>query len=317
MNTKKAQIILLLIAVIQSASIFTTNAQVSRTSNGILVKTGGKQIGLMAVNDGAFCLSLNDSIAPGIIKSVFIDDSSDTTTPYTVISAPPFYEIKTSYGKLMINTATQMWSLYDAAGGVLIRDGAYAATDSSIEIAHTAKGLLYGSGNRSTRALEKNESASAVGNGVAGIPYFWSNAGYSAFAVSVNDDQPATWNRDKDKTALTWKFAGKAANLYLWPAKTMYAAAKGYVLLTGRPKLPPRWAFGYLQSKWGWDDSTYIAGVATRFRADKLPVDAFIYDFEWYTTLPDYAVKKEGKEGFSVLRSIPNFSLTRPNKSLI
>jgi len=299
MKIKKVQLILLLIAVLQSAAIFTANAQITKVKNGILVKTGAQQVGLSVANDAAFCLSLNDSIAPSAIKSVFIDESNKTTTPYTVISAAPLYGIKTSYGKLMINTETKSWSLYDAAGHKLISDGAYSITDSSIQITHSAQGLLYGSGNRTTKDLEKNESASSVWNGAAGIPYFWNNAGYSAFGVSANDDKPATWNQAKDKTALTWKFSGKAANLYLWPAKTMYDGANGYVKLTGRPKLPPRWAFGYLQSQWGWADSAYIANVLTKFRTHKLPVDAFIFDFEWYTTTPDYAVKKEGKEGFT------------------
>ena len=299
MKIKKVQLILLLVAVLQAATIFNANAQITKIINGILVKTGDKQIGLLATNNAAFCLSLNDSIAPSTIKSVFIDESNKVIIPYTVISAAPLYGIKTSYGKLLINTETRSWSLYDAAGHELITDGAYLSTDSSIQITHSAQGLLYGSGNRTTKDLEKNESASSVWNGAAGIPYFWNNAGYSAFGVSANDDKPATWNQAKDKTALTWKFSGKAANLYLWPAKTMYDGASGYVKLTGRPKLPPRWAFGYLQSQWGWADSAYIANVLTKFRTHKLPVDAFIFDFEWYTTTPDYAVKKEGKEGFT------------------
>jgi alpha-glucosidase len=299
MNIKKAPLILLLIALLQSAAIFTAKAQITKTPHGILLKAAGRQVGLTVINDGAFCLSLNDSIAPSAIKSVFIDHSNKTTSPFTVISAAPSYGIKTSYGKLMVNTATQTWSLYDKAGRVLIRDGAFSSTGASMQITHTANGLLYGSGNRASKELEKNESASSVWNGAAGIPYFWNSAGYSAFGVSANDDNPATWNRDKAKSTLTWKFPGKAANLYLWPAKTMYDAAKGYVKLTGRPKLPPRWAFGYLQSQWGWQDSAYVSNVATKFRKDKLPVDAFIFDFEWYTTLPDYAVHKEGQPGFT------------------
>jgi alpha-glucosidase len=299
MKIKKGQLFLLLIAVLQSAAIFTANAQISKIPNGILVKVGGQQVGLLAIKDAVFCLSLNDSIAPSTINSVFIDESNKAITPYTVISASPSYGIKTSYGKLMINTDTKVWSLYDAAGKVLIRDGAFSSAGTSIQITHTGEGLLYGSGNMSSKELEKDRSASSVGNGVAGIPYFWNSAGYSAFGVSANDDKPATWDRAKDKAALTWKFSGKAANLYLWPAKTMYDGAKGYVKLTGKPKLPPRWAFGYLQSQWGWADSTYIADVATKFRTHKLPVDAFIFDFEWYTTLPDYAVGKEGKAGFT------------------
>jgi len=286
-------------AVLQSAAIFTANAQISKIPNGIIVKAGGQQVALLAVKDAAFCLSLNDSIAPSAIKSVFIDDSNKATSPYSVISATPSYGIKTSYGKLMINTETHTWSLYDAAGQVLIHDGAYSSTGAAIQITHTAQGLLYGSGNRVSKELEKDQSSSSVSNGVVGIPYFWNSAGYSAFGVSANDDNPATWNRDKAKTALTWTFSGKAANLYLWPAKTMYDGASGYVKLTGRPKLPPRWAFGYLQSQWGWTDSTYVADVATKFRTHKLPVDAFIFDFEWYTTTPDYFVPKQGKPGFT------------------
>jgi alpha-glucosidase len=299
MKIKKGQLILLLIAVLQSAAIFTTNAQITKIPHGILVKAGGRQVGLMTAKDAAFCLSLNDSIAPSAIKSVFIDDSNKAITPFTVISAAPSYGIKTLYGKLMINTGTNTWSLYDAAGRVLIQDGAFLSTGTSIQITHTAKGLMYGSGNNSSKELEKNQSSSSVGNGVAGIPYFWNRAGYSAFGVSANDDNPASWNRVNDKAALTWKFPGKSANLYLWPAKTIYDGAKGYVKLTGRPKLPPRWAFGYLQSQWGWADSTYITNVLAKFRTHKLPVDAFIFDFEWYTTLPDYSVGKEGKAGFT------------------
>ena len=299
MKIQKRQLILLWAVVLQSAVIFTANAQITKILHGISVTTGGRQVALLATNDAAFCLSLNDSIAPSTIKSVFIDERNKAITPYTVISAPPLYGIKTSYGKLMINTDTRVWSLYDAAGRVLVRDGAYSSTDSSIHITYTAKGLFYGAGNKSSKALEKNQSGSSVFNGVADIPYSWNSTGYSAFGVSANDDNPATWNRAGDKAVLTWTFSGKAANLYLWPAKTIYDGARGYVKLTGRPKLPPRWAFGYLQSEWGWADSAYIADVLTKFRTHKLPVDAFIFDFEWYTTVPDYSVHKEGKEGFS------------------
>lgn len=299
MKIKKRKLLLLLLVLVwQSGVIFNANAQMIKIPHGILVKAGNRQVGLSTANDAAFCLSLNNQGMPSAIKSVFIDRENKANTPFTVISAAPLYGIKTSYGKLTFNTQTKQWLLYDASGRVLISDGNFTSTDTSIQVTHAAGGLFYGSGNKTT-SLIKKESASSVNNGVAGIPYFWNTVGYSAFAVAVNDDKPATWSKPKDKKDLTWTFAGNAADLYLWPAKTMYVGASGYVKLTGRPKLPPRWAFGYLQSKWGWDDSTYIADVATKFRTHQLPVDAFIFDFEWYTTTPDYAVKKEGKQGFS------------------
>lgn len=298
MKIKQLKLIALLITVLQSAAIFNASAQVTKVSNGIIVKVGNHDIGLSADKNAVFCLSLSSSKTPSAIKSVFIDKGNKMATPYTVISAAPVFGIKTSYGKLIINADTKVWSLYDAAGTELVKDGTYSFTDTSVLISQTTNGLLYGSGNIATKKLEKDKSASASGNGVAGIPYFWNTTGYSAFGVSTDDNKPATWNRVNNKS-LNWKFEGRSANLYLWPAKTMYDGISGYVKLTGRPKLPPRWAFGYLQSQWGWADSAYISDVETKFRSHKLPVDAFIFDFEWYTKTPDYTVKKEGKEGYS------------------
>ncbi|WPQ66437.1 glycoside hydrolase family 31 protein [Chitinophaga sancti] len=287
----KNKMLLLLLAM--QAAVFTTNAQVRKTSNGIIVNAGGHQVGLFTTNNAAFCLSLNGEM----IKSTFIASGNSASSPYTVVSTPPLYGIKTAYGQLTINTTTGTWSLYDAKGQPLIQNGAYRFTDSSVEIDHTIQGLLYGAGNISSKDLTKSQSGSAVGNGVAGIPYLWNTTGYSAFGVAANDNQPASWTTNHNQ--LAWKFPSKIANLYLWPASTIYDGAKGYVKLTGQPKLPPRWAFGYLQSQWGWEDSTYISNVLTKFRTLHLPVDAFIFDFEWYTTTPDYTVPKEGQKGYS------------------
>lgn len=300
MKVSKSLFGLLLIVVLQFLAALPAVAQIQKTAGGIVVTAGNQKIALTASKAGAFCLSLNDSAAmPSIIKSTFIDQSDNGAAPFTVIAAAPQYGIKTTFGKLLINAETKVWSLYDAAGKALISDGGFSSKGSSIQLTHTVEGPLYGSGNRATKDLEKEQSASSVWNGAAGIPYFWSTKGYSAFGVAVDDDKPATWDRTKGKADLKWNFTGKAANLYLWPAKTMYDAAGVYVKLTGRPKLPPRWAFGYLQSQWGWADSVYIANVASKFRTHKLPVNAFIFDFEWYTKLPDYAVKKEGEKDFT------------------
>ena len=58
----------------------------------------------------------------------------------------------------------------------------------------------------------------------------------------------------------------------------------------------------FLQSQWGWQDRNYIENTLHKFREKKLPVDAFIYDFEWYTPFPDYAVGNKGVANF------PDFS---------
>ena len=83
------------------------------------------------------------------------------------------------------------------------------------------------------------------------------------------------------------------------PAASLKDAARAYSRLTGAAPVPPLWAFGYLQSRWGWKSRAYIEDTLDQFRNLKLPVDAFIYDFEWYTTEPDYKLPQNGIAGFN------------------
>ena len=56
----------------------------------------------------------------------------------------------------------------------------------------------------------------------------------------------------------------------------------GYTLLTGRQPLPPRWAFGYLQSKYGYRSEEEAISVVSKLRAQGFPIDALILDLYWY-----------------------------------
>lgn len=157
--------------------------------------------------------------------------------------------------------------------------------------------LLYGSGNGS-RGLAQDAGISRVGNGVAVVPFYWSTAGYAVLAITDDDLRPAQWRREDDGSAITWSFPDGHAELYLMRAATFADAERDYAALVGPAPVPPRWAFGYLQSRWGWVDRAYIEDTARQFRSRKLPVDAFIFDFEWYTPVPDYKLPPEGLPHF-------------------
>ena len=53
-----------------------------------------------------------------------------------------------------------------------------------------------------------------------------------------------------------------------------------YTALTGRPALPPRWALGYHQSRWGWWPDDRVREIAERFRSEQLPADALWLDIQ-------------------------------------
>lgn len=54
-----------------------------------------------------------------------------------------------------------------------------------------------------------------------------------------------------------------------------------YSRITGRMPLPPRWALGYQQSRWGYFPDSELIRVADEFRARGFPGDVLYSDLDW------------------------------------
>jgi alpha-glucosidase len=54
-----------------------------------------------------------------------------------------------------------------------------------------------------------------------------------------------------------------------------------YASLTGRPSLPPRWALGYHQSRWGYVTDAQVRDVARGFRDEGLPLSVVHLDIDY------------------------------------
>ena len=285
------------------------NVQTNR--NGIEIQMGNAQVELAPVDTGAFRLSVafdgKSSPAP---SSFLADVTVSSPIAWEVARRDGLVGIQTKAGQILMNPENGDWTLLNAGNQVLIPlHGAAgfsqtnAAGDPLIDITY---GLItnqpfgvYGCGNGNPSLLQ-TQTVTRVANGVAVIPSYWSPNGYAVLAVSSNDNLPADWHASAaGGGTVTWRFTGNTADLYLMPAANLRAASEACSALTGRAPVPPLWAFGYLQSRWGWKDRAYIEDTLKQFKNRKIPVDAFIYDFEWYTTTPDYEVPPEGVPGFS------------------
>jgi alpha-glucosidase len=55
---------------------------------------------------------------------------------------------------------------------------------------------------------------------------------------------------------------------------------RGLVDLSGHSPMPPRWTLGFLNSQWGSSESE-IRAITQRYRAEHIPLDGFIMDFDW------------------------------------
>ncbi|MGI4761584.1 MAG: TIM-barrel domain-containing protein [Janthinobacterium lividum] len=55
-----------------------------------------------------------------------------------------------------------------------------------------------------------------------------------------------------------------------------------YTALTGRQPLPPRWALGLIQSRFGYRSQAEMLAVARRMRRENFPLDALVLDLFWF-----------------------------------
>lgn len=75
-------------------------------------------------------------------------------------------------------------------------------------------------------------------------------------------------------------FVDGALRYYLFTGSPAEVLAD-YLELTGRPKLPPRWALGYHQSRWGYKTESDIRDLVENFRLHRLRLDAIHLDIDY------------------------------------
>ncbi len=214
MNNSRKSLGLLWIVLFHLVILRSAQAQYSTTPAGIFVNVGGQQVELDDVKQAAFRISICNSGTPVAIPSVFIDSSESSILDFTIVSDTPSYGILTSFGKLMINSSTKVWSFYDSDGNVLVSSGTFTTSGSLQTFNDGARnsGTFYGSGNQTTNNLIKTSSSSTMSNGKTDIPYFWNSFGYSALGISPDDDNPAQWTNNNSSTAV-WSVSGSSARL--------------------------------------------------------------------------------------------------------
>ena len=54
-----------------------------------------------------------------------------------------------------------------------------------------------------------------------------------------------------------------------------------YTELTGRPALPPRWALGYHQSRWGYKNEADVRAITDGFAKLGIPLSAVHLDIDY------------------------------------
>lgn len=111
------------------------------------------------------------------------------------------------------------------------------------------------------------------------IPFYLGLAGGTAWGVFLD----STWRSffdfgQTEPDAVRIGAAGGDLDLYLIAGPAPAAVLDRYTALTGRPDLPPLWALGYQQSRWGYETTQRVEEVVAMHRAARLPLDVIWLD---------------------------------------
>lgn len=132
--------------------------------------------------------------------------------------------------------------------------------------------------------------------------FYFNNTWRSRFQMGRNE--PDVWSVDGESGELDY---------YVIYGPAPADALEGVGMLLGTTPLPPRWALGYHQSRYGYESEAVVRDIATQFRERDIPCDVIHLDIEYMDgyrvftfdpeTFPDPGklVADLGQRGFRVV----------------
>lgn len=81
--------------------------------------------------------------------------------------------------------------------------------------------------------------------------------------------------------------------VYLVEADSPYAVAREFLRAIGRSYLPPLWAFGYGQSRWGYRSEADLDEVVKGYEEADIPLEYLCMDIDYMDRFMDFTVNEE------------------------
>ena len=139
--------------------------------------------------------------------------------------------------------------------------------------------------------LENEEKVYGLGENVRGI----NKRGW--IYKSCCADEP---NHVEDRTSLyahlnelKITLSEPDADVYVMTGESILDIVKQFRQLIGRSYIPPKWAFGYQQSRWGYMNEDDIREVVKGHREKKIPLESIYMDIDYMERFKDFTVNQE------------------------
>jgi alpha-glucosidase len=92
-------------------------------------------------------------------------------------------------------------------------------------------------------------------------------------------------------------------DLYIIQGDTLKSIVKEFRMLIGESYAPPKWAFGYGQSRWGYGTEYEAREVIRKFRENNIPLEMLYLDIDYMDKFKDFTVDRDAFPSFEDLIS--------------
>ncbi len=89
------------------------------------------------------------------------------------------------------------------------------------------------------------------------------------------------------------------ADIYRFTADSADEIVRQFRSITGQSYIPPKWAFGFGQSRWGYKTEEDIRTVYERYRDASVPLDSIYLDIDYMERYKDFTVNTESFPHFA------------------
>lgn len=97
----------------------------------------------------------------------------------------------------------------------------------------------------------------------------------------------------KDDKIFTIEIYGKDFRIVKIRGDSIEEIVSRFLQTVGKAFIPPKWAFGYFQSRWGYKDMEEIQEVYEKFQQQEIPLDGIYLDLDYMEDFKNFTVSKE------------------------
>lgn len=83
---------------------------------------------------------------------------------------------------------------------------------------------------------------------------------------------------------------GKDFEVYVIKGESLREITRSFLHIIGKSYLPPKWAFGYIQSRWSYENHEEVFKIANEFIKRDIPCDGICLDLDYMDNFKDFSL---------------------------